>query len=231
MTTPAIRSAEGESDAVESDSAQPPRKWQVRWSIRTLMLVSAVVCVWSVAIQYRLANPKLRSRIEALQRLESKLDVDDLTQIAAAPRRKSWFDESIWDLYVPPGQTATLHLATRSIPMDDELVVDTTSTALGEGKHTFELIIEELDEQWSIRVELGGKVLLERTEPLDWNPKNSSSGGIAHRRTKQTDARSGILELFRRRFRQKTANGVWRDTVEPTNGVLLWLERSEASPN
>jgi len=197
------------------------RRWQV--GLRTMFLLTAAIAAWITVFINRRENAALESRIAAIRPLARELVVDDAQRIAVVKLEELWMDENRWDIYLPDG-TYRLCVATRGID-DEGLVPAVKSAPVAAGRHRV-VLDQTLDgEARRIVVTWDGAKLLEVVEPKAWDPGTGSSGGGDYSRSTQLpDDKPAVL--FRRRFSRPDAKGQVSSPVGPTDGLLLWIERT-----
>src|SRR5690606_13028559 len=77
-------------------AASPARRIRWQWSVTTLLLLTAVVAAWVGWWQVRKQSVRLRSQIQAMQRLQRRLVIDDPQQFAIIEEHETWYDEDRW---------------------------------------------------------------------------------------------------------------------------------------
>ncbi len=207
-------------------------RWQV--GLRGLALLVVAVAVWMAYFVDRREIPRLESRIAALRPISRELFVDDPRQIAVVKREGMWYDENRWEIYLPEG-SYRLCLATRQVddlspgvrrPADPvSLAPVVKSMPIGAGRHQVDLDLNPEQGVWKIAVGLDRAGRVEVEEPKEWGPDTGSSGGSEVSASEQRPADRPLV-LFRRRFMKpdgKVPKG-------PTDGVLVWIERTAGPP-
>ena len=201
----------------------PGRKhWQVGLRI---FLLTAAIAVWITFFINRRENAVLESRIAAMQPLARELVTDDANKIAVVKLDELWYDRtdgclpSGWDVPVMCGHPRDLQQGAGS---------GGEERTVAAGRHR--LVLEQsLDgEVWRLSVTWDGTKLLEAVEPKGWDPGMGSSGGGEYAVSTQLPADQPAV-LFRRRFTRPDANGQVSTPVGPTDGILMWIERTGPS--
>jgi hypothetical protein len=198
-------------------------KWQ--WSLTTLLLLTAAVAAWTAYYRANHEAAELRSEIESMQSLTRTLVVDDLAQYAVVRKLENWNDENRWEVYLPPGHTYHVKLATEQIdektfPEADEQLV------LTPGRHRLELVSEGLkNENRHIMILLDDKLVVKLTKAADWHTGGgwNQTGGFGQSEQRSVSER---LVFMRRRFTRARPDGSWRTSTDPSPGILLWIESS-----
>ena len=70
----------------------------------SLMLFAGVVCVWSLYFRLLQLNPQIARKNEAMRAFSRDLVMTDPNRISIARQLQDWYDESIWNVYVPEGK-------------------------------------------------------------------------------------------------------------------------------
>lgn len=197
------------------------RGW--RWSMTTLLLMMGTVGVVTRAVILSRQNQRLRNEIATMRMLARELQVLDETQFAVIKRYPRWFEENIWDVFLPAGQTYRLNLVTRGVdptrtPRPFESVV------LPSGYHTIEYRrkFEDQSSTWRIEVLVDQSPAMTFTESADWESSmsHSSQGGYSRSTQRPVDE-----PLFLERLRFHTPTTPNTTASRPTeNGILLWIE-------
>lgn len=208
------------------DSADKTRRRRPQFALSTFLLLIAALASWAAYWQTLQRTESLRRQLPGLRRLARELRVSEPRQYAAVERLPTWYDEHIWDLYLPPNQTYELCLALEGIEAAHVSTTMTTqpdrTVTLLPGRHTVELQDEATAEKWSFLVLLDGEMVIEATRPADWNPSRSSTGGSVLR-THIQQSTDEPLELFRRRFHVPQGKSSSTTPDGPANGVHLWI--------
>ena len=210
------------SEAALSRPATHRRRRYRQFSVRTLLLVTAAIAVWTAYIANERHNRKLNARIAAMRPLAHELAVEDPNRIAVVKLDELWYDENIWDVYLPPGQYR-LFLATYDIDQDG-LAPVRVSAPLAGGRHRLTLEQRREESGWQVAVTGNDAEILTVKEPPEWDPARGSMGGGQFSNSTQIPADQPVV-LFRRRFSQPTTATQPSTPTGPTAGVLLWIGR------
>jgi hypothetical protein len=199
------------------------RRWQV--GLRSLFLLMAAIAVWMAYFINLRHNATLRTRIAAMIPIAHELVIEDASKIAAVKLEPYWYDENRWGIYLPDA-SFRLCIATRGV--DEKGLAEVVKSApIGGGRHQLELETTKADDVWRVRALWDAKELLAVEEPKDWKPGGGSIGGGYFSVGEQISPDQPAV-LFRRRFLRKERTGV-APTSGPTEGILLWIERADAS--
>jgi hypothetical protein len=214
---------------VESDSAegwgpslQERSRFAPQWSLLTLLLLTAAVAVWVGYFRYRYEIPALEQEIDQMKRMVRELIVEDPQQIAVVKLAEMWMDDQRWDIHLPEGEFV-IRLATRQIgkaglaPVAAEAPIDS-------GRHQVELQKNDSEDGWRITVLVDDRPAIEAAEEAGWYPGRGSEGPGGITICEQQPPERPV-ELHRHRFSQRTKSGTYKAPEEPTNGLLLWVER------
>jgi hypothetical protein len=196
------------------------KRWQV--TLRSLFLLMAAIAVWTAFSINRERTKELTARIAVMRPLARELMIDDESKITGVKLEELWFDENRWEVYLPKGEYR-LCLATRGIDFTG-LPPVLTSARIESGRHQLGLEQTQSATGWQIKALWDGSAVLSAEEPLEWNPNVGSSGASEFTSSTQMDPNSPAV-FFRRRFMKKDDRGGSATPVEPTEGVMLWIER------
>lgn len=197
------------------------RPFALQWSLRTMLLLTAVVAVWVAHFHLRSENSRLAREVTSMTRLSPELVVEDERQIAAVLLPQLSSQGTRWDIYLPEGDYL-LRLATRGIdeqgfaPLVDE-------TSIRPGKHRLELLRYEEGESWRIAVTIDGRRSIDVEEELKWDTSDMANTDNPFVDCKQVPADEPVV-LYRRRAAFQGTNLL---ALGPVNGILLWIERIE----
>ena len=205
----------------------------LQWNIATLLLLTAVVAVWTSYFRMKTDTKRMAAELESLARMARELIINDPAQYAVVERHEQWHGEDTWEVYLPEGDRYQVHLATREIDgrnftvrgVKQENFPATSHIAeLAAGKHVISLEKDFSKDDPSVRVLVDSQPLLEAFEMNDWKTTGGHSWAGSFNESKQLPTNKP-LELIRIRFHKKLPDGSSRAPDEPYNGVLLWIER------
>ncbi|MGP0069502.1 MAG: hypothetical protein ACLQGP_38630 [Isosphaeraceae bacterium] len=201
---------------------RPPRgRWQI--GLRTLSLLIMAIAVWMAYFINRRHNATLTARIEAMAPLAHELIVDDPKQIAVVKLDDLWISEDRWDIYLPDGRFR-LCLATRGIG-EDGLATVVERASIASGRHRLTLEPRRVKDVSRVVVGCDGTELLARQEPSEWDSNVSKSSRVNYSISEQLSPDEPVI-LLRRHFKRYNGNGARPAPGEPTDGILLWIERT-----
>jgi hypothetical protein len=206
-------------------ASKPPgrRRWQV--GLRSLFLLMAAIAVWMAYFVNRRHNAALEARIKTLVPLAHELIIDDPKKIAVVRMEEYWYDENRWDLYLPEGRYR-LCIATRGV--DDQGFAPVVKTApIEAGRHQLALEQRQGKDAWRVITLWDGKELMAVEEPKDWDPGLGAMSSADYALSQQLPPDQPVV-LFRRRFSRRDGKGVTTSSTGPTEGILLWIERTAA---
>ena len=154
------------------DSVQrpnPPRRF--RFSLRYLIVLTAIVAAWAAAFVARQENFKLRPQMDRIRNLSGRLDVVDSSELVCVSLPKIADEFEWWDVYVPAGkpQEVRLHCGYVSVA---GLPQQFDSEPLSTGRH--QVVFRALDnaeESFRYEVYVDGRSVIEKQMGSDWLPK------------------------------------------------------------
>jgi hypothetical protein len=205
------------------------KRWQV--GLQTLFLLMAAIAVWITVFVNRRHNAWLQGRITAIRPVARQLIVEDPAKIAVVKQEEYWYDENRWELYLPPGRSYRLCLATRDVDQDG-LAPPVQTAPLPPGRHLLALDQEQGPDSWRLTASWDQTGRLTAEEPREWNPSSGSMGGGQHSICTQLPPDQPLI-LFRRRFTRPDGKGSFASPDGPCEGILLWIEpisESKAEP-
>ncbi len=208
----------------EERNTSKPRKhpFAMQWSLQTLFLLTAVVAVWAGYLSYRRQLPRLEAEIAAMRRMAAELTVEDPGQIAVVKLPETWYDQQRWEIHLPFG-AYEMHLATRQVGMEG-LAPVLGEAPVSPGRHQVELQQVKVEDGWNLSVLIDGATLIEASEEPQWQSNGSSEGGGQYADSTQLPPNEPVV-LFRRRFQRADKNGQYATPKQPSEGLLLWIER------
>jgi hypothetical protein len=195
------------------------RRWQV--GVRTVFLLVAAIAVWLTYFVNRRHNAALEARIIAMVPLAHELIVTDPKKIAFVKLDDEWIDENRWDIYLPDGNFR-LCLATRGID-EKGLATIVKSSPISSGTHQLALTEQRDRNPWRETVFCDGREVITWATPYE--PKSTRGATSAFAQSGQFSADEPVV-LLRRRFHQVDASGGTYTSPSPSDGVLLWIERT-----
>jgi hypothetical protein len=144
--------------------------------------------------------------------------------------RDLWFDEQRFQIYLPPGATYQLHLATRRIEERDKGATPPgKSVVLRSGTHIVTLVASHSDDDdsWTVSATCDGGQEVTIKEPREWNrsPIVDVDPPTVGSRTEQqpTDRR---LRIAHTKFRHMATG---KRIGDPGPGIELWIEKQQPS--
>lgn len=200
----------------------PRRRGQ--FSVRTVILATAVVTVWTAYVVQLAAIPALEARVQTLSALDGGLVVEDATQIAVVQRLDPWWgDQPRWDVHLPEG-AYRLCLAMRQVGAEGLApVMASAPIAPGQRAIAFKYVPDSSPEAYHLVVTIDGQEAI--PPQVCWNSlgdasrRNSLRPGIV-----EQHAPDAPLVLHRMTFDHMEMFKGIREPIRSQNGVLLWIE-------
>ncbi len=214
------------SDSVVASPIAPRRYRRFRqFTLRTLLLLTAAIAVWTLYFTNRRHIGLLEARVKVMWPMTHELIVNDPQRIAVVKLDQLWHDENIWKVYLPEGRYR-LCVATRDVDQQGSAPV-VKSVALDPGQH--QLALQQRAEGsvlpvWRVAVICNEAEVISVEEPAEWDPGKGSVGGGLFSECTQLPVDEQVV-LLRRRFSRPNSAGQSSTPAGPTEGILLWIER------
>jgi hypothetical protein len=210
--------------------SQPQRTRWLRFNLRLLLLLTAVIAVWTAVVTNYLAIRPLSRKVQELHPFAGELLVEDPAQ-AAVNLKSRLLGEEEWDIYLPPGYYKIV-LATQNIDRTGLAPSDLYAPLQG-GKFNLVLTQRRSSEGWELRVTKDGEQILGWIEPSEWSEFASFLHEEELLRTGQHNP-SKPLVLLRRKFHlinpQSGQSVTTTAPAGPGPGVQLWIEPAMNGP-
>lgn len=196
-------------------------------SLSSIPLIVLAISTWLAALRFQLVSTELRRDVARMEQLQPQtLEVTDPDRLVAVERYPTWYDEHIWDVFLPGGCTYQLNLATHDID-ESGLAPVAHSFSLSAGRHTIEIVsAKKVQGRWYAEVRIDGRTRIRVDEPLEWNLGSGSSGAGS---SVQPTSPEGDSVLFRRRWVKKKTPTSYATPNVPSEGLLLWIHGSSNS--
>ncbi len=194
--------------------------------MRTVCLLPVAVAAWIGLFVERAKIAGLEPRVSALRKDARELVIGDRGKVAVVLLQHDWYDQNRWDLFLPDG-AYRLCLGTRGIGKAGVAKPVKVAT-ISAGRHRVELAVSSEDNPWRVSASWDGATLMETTEPKAWKTASCTEGGGEYPVSTQLDPDQPVV-LFRRRWTNTPVKGnqFMSPGSEPTEGVLLWIERTK----
>jgi hypothetical protein len=186
----------------------------------------AAIAAWMAYFVNRRHNADLEARVNALVPLAHELVIEDPQKIAVVKLEEYWYDENRWEIHLPVGRYR-LCVSTRGID-DTGLAPAVKSTPIEAGRHLLALEQRRVNDAWRVTVLGNGRELLAVEEPKTWDPGSGSEGGGQYAVSEPLPPDQPAV-LFRRRFMRPNGKGGATTPLGPTEGILMWIERTPGS--
>lgn len=148
------------TDSASDSATNADAKGRIQWNIGTLLCLTALVAAGLSYWQVSSRAVRIRKDIQEMKILAQELVVSDPTQYASISLRDSWFDEQRFQVYLPPGATYQLHLATRRIAERSKGAAPPLgkSVVLRSGTHIVTFVASRSDDDgsWTVSATCGG---------------------------------------------------------------------------
>lgn len=187
-----------------------------------MFLLTAVVAVWVPYFHLQQKIERTEQKIGPMQKMARELIIDDTSKITVVKKQQKWYDEHRWEIYLPDGEYA-MRLATQKIDREG-LAPVVGETRIRGGRHFIELLQSDNGDNHEITVMLDDQPAIETKESRDWKNSHGSTGAGHFSGCAQLPPDEPVV-LFRRRFNYEVKPGITLTPKEPTEGLLLWIER------
>ena len=200
---------------------------KLQFGFSTILLFMLAIATWLAAYRFQRQLPELRAAVQRMESLQtSEFEVPDSDHFAGMKRNPTWYDENIWDIFVPEGSQFELRLATQQVAEQGVAPID-LAAPLTSGKHQIELKRPKLvDDEWVAEILVDGQIVLVAKKPKTWNPGKGSSGGGGGVSSSSHNADAPFV-LFRRRWHVEVGPNTFRAPPRPCNGLLLWVQQQQ----
>ncbi|MCC9605026.1 hypothetical protein LOC68_25030 [Blastopirellula sp. JC732] len=220
-----------EKFAAESPAPTPPRPSLMRFSLFTLMSATAVFAVWMAFFLTARETKRMELMLPSLRNLARELRVDVPSWYAAVRHQELSDDDFRWRVYLPPDHKYQLCLASRNFMTymhpGEEKPAPSLVAPSAPGEHEVTLNYYKVEEEWIIQVSVDDQIVMQESQPADWNLGLGSSGGSKIDTNRQFSIEEP-LELFDRVFSvplpdQPNSSSTQRSET----GLRLWVETLE----
>lgn len=220
---------ENEFDSEDSKDAEPSstgdRLKVSQVSIRTVLLLTALVAMLLGLWRNQLTIQELSQKISVSRKILNDLVVDDEQQYAATKVLPSWYGEYNWDVYLPPrnetGKNYSIKIAVDNID-EGNFPTAATSIPIEPGRHNVRINTARLSVDQSLPVVIDKKDSTSVPFSRKGTSYSSSSNGVE---TCMQQAVDKPLVLYRMRYMSPSPNGSYTSTKGPVEGVMIWVER------
>jgi hypothetical protein len=203
---------------------ETPRKLKhARFSILTLMLVTAIVALSiTVATLYREVGP-LRKEVTRLRNEVGELNIDDPTMLHAiridTDSELGWK----WRIWVPEGASYRLRGYGGQVPKEGYPSQGGTMYLREPGEHVVRYLIrrDPRDGRWNGSLHTrSGSVGKDHQPWVEWSSRTFTGGGVgSSTRSFETDQQ---VEIIRHRVSEKANSSA--KIEDPAAGFMIWLE-------
>jgi hypothetical protein len=221
---------------------QPPSKLRVRFSLLTLLLATAAICL---GVSHWHTSRQLASARAALRKLRDEvgyLSIDDPTKFHAVALESEAPNTWQWRLFVPQGARYQWNIACDQIPQNspparagitaisyepywetaNEVVVTARLREADAGNWTLSVTSKIGDSKH----QMSGATLTIPPDKINWMSTVSVTDGqvIGSRGTAVRDP-DGPIILLQRRAGKKQPDGSYRPSDEAMPGFMIWLSK------
>ena len=210
------------------EHAPPPPTRSRRISLLHLFLLIAVAAIGVATWNIRQQTLKVEAQLPGLRSAARELIIADPMHFAAVNRHPTWWNERIWEVYLPPGNNYRAAIA-QGVMDEQELIAATETVSIAAGRHVIKAEIDSSVDQRVFTLFIDGQERLRSSmavEPIKPTASSSSSGGstIGDSTSQPTDE---PLMLFRERYFQHSSGPVTWSSNTPAPGYLFWIEAAE----
>lgn len=200
----------------------PSRRKGARFSLLTLLLVTAIIALSvTVAMLYRELIP-LREEVARLRNELGELNVEDPTKLHAIRVETDNELEWKWRIWIPEGASYRLRGHGGPVPKEGYPTTGGTTYLRESGEHVIRYRIrrDPRDGRWNGSLHSPtGSVGKDHQPWVEWSSRTSTSGGVgSSTRSYETDQR---VEIIRHRVSQASSS---TNIEDPAAGFMIWLE-------
>lgn len=193
-----------------------------RFSLRTLLLVTAIIALSvTVAMQYRELGP-LREEVARLRREVGELTVEDPTKLHAIRVETENELEWKWRIWIPEGASYRLRSHGGPIPKEGYPTDGGTTYLRKPGEYIIRYVIrrDPRDGRWNGSLHSPrGSVGKDHQPWVEWNSRVSMTAGVGQ--STQSYETGRLVEITRYRASQADSS---EDIEDPAAGFMIWLE-------
>lgn len=200
----------------------PLRRKGSRFSLRTLLLLTAIIALSvTVAMQYRELRP-LRKEVARLRNEVGELNVEDPAKLHAIRVETDSELEWKWRIWIPENASYRLRADGGLVPAEGFPTGGGTMYLREPGEHVIRYAIrrDPRDGRWNGSLHgPTGSVGKDHQLWVEWASTTSTSSGVGtSTRSYDTDRR---VEIIRHRVSQAKSSA---DIEDPASGFIVWLE-------
>jgi len=221
---------------------QPPSKFRVRFSLLTLLLASATICLavshWHTSRQLATARAQLRQLRDEL----GYVSIEDKSKFHAVALESGEPNTWQWRLFVPKGVRYQWKIACEDIPQDsppsragvtagsnepywdadNEVLVTARLREADEGNWTLSVTSKIGDSKH----QMSGATLKIPREKIEWmSTVSATDGRVIGSHGTDVRAADGPIILLQRRACEKQPNGSYQPSAGPRPGFMVWLSK------
>jgi hypothetical protein len=200
----------------------PSRRKGARFSLLTLLLVTAIVALSvTVAMLYRELGP-LREEVSRLRNEVGELNVEDPTKLHAIRVETDNELEWKWRIWIPEGASYRLRGDGGPVPKEGYPMTGGTMYLREPGEHVirYQIRRDPRDGRWngSLHTQTGS-VGKDHQPWVEWSSRTSTGSGVGtSTRSYEIDQR---VEIIRHRVSQANSSA---NIEDPAAGFIVWLE-------
>jgi len=201
----------------------PRRPQRLRFSIRTLLLVTTIVALSITVVMLQREVGPLREEVARLRNEVGELNVGDLKKLHAIRIDTDSELEWKWRIWVPEGVSYRLRSNGGQIPKEGYPGQGGTMYLREPGEHVIRYLIrrDPRNGHWngSLHTQTGS-VGKDHQPWVEWSTRTSASGGVGS--STQSFETDQPVEIIRHRVSEKTDSSA--NIEDPAAGFVIWLE-------
>lgn len=205
-------------------------RFRPRISILNALLLTTIVAMAIVIVQYWREIGPLRQEVFGLRNEVGRLTFEDRSKIHAIAVRTNESLTWKWRIWVPQGKRVTMHLQAGDVPRTG-VPSPRNTVQLVPGEQSLILRFHQVpsSHRWraSLESSVGGGILVDVPESQEWPiwKEYAGTGEGVGQETRVFDNDSNVLILSRQRIGEVSSSMEVEKMGGPTAGYIIWLDQ------